>query len=208
MKKAALLSIFISSAFWMNSCTICSCKKVDCPQYDNPSLDQWMKNSSGKEFVFINSSSAKDTFTILPIDVSSGYQANKGCFEGGDGGCNEYFRLSTTERIPNGNPKFSLSYDAFTSWESKTEERVNIGVKDLEVVASAITDTGFIFRSIGIRAFFQPIVTLNGKTFSNVQLIQVDTNIKSAGVYRIYFEKNTGLAAYEEYPSHELWIRQ
>ena len=208
MKKAALLLISISSAFWFNSCGICSCKKVDCPPYNNPSLDQWIKNSLGKEFVFINSAAVKDTFTIWPIDVSSGYQANKGCIDGGDRGCDEHYTVSTTEIVPNGHPKFSLSYNSFTSWEGKTEERVNIGVKDLEVVASAITDTGFIFRSIGIQAFFKPTVSLNGKTFSNVQLIQVDTSAKTFGVYRIYFEKNAGLAAYEEYPSHELWIRQ
>ena len=127
---------------------------------------------------------------------------------GGDKGCTERFRMSTTEIIPSGNPKFSLRYNSFTTWDNKTEERVDIGVKDLEVVASAITDTGFIFRAVGIQTFFKPTVSLNGKTFSNVQLIQVDTSTKSSGVYRIYFEKNTGLAAYEEYPSHELWIRQ
>ncbi len=203
MKKAALLFIYTSSAFWFNSCSICSCKKVDCPPYDNPGLDQWTKNPSGNQFIFVNSTSARDTFTIWPIEVSSGYEANKGCIEGGDRGCDEYFRMST-----NGNPKFTLYYNSFTSWDSKKVEMVNIRLKDLEVMASGITDTGFIFHSIGIQAVFNPTVSLNGKTFSNVQLIQVDTSVKFTSVYRIYFEKNRGLLAYEEYPSHELWIRQ
>ncbi len=208
MRKSIFLLLLVSIPYWIGSCGICSCKKVSCPAYKDVYLDKWTENFSKQEVLFQNSTSTLDTFTIQQLETSAEYEAKQGCGYGGDNGCDARLSLTSLEYIPNGQAKFQLYYNSTTSWDNETAKQIQLRLKDFNALASDIKDTGFVFRTVGISTRFIGSLSLNGKSFVNVQLIEADTNTKTPGVYKLYFARSKGLIGYEEFPSHELWVRQ
>jgi len=207
MLKGVFLLFLIVTSFFIQSCSICSCKKYACPAFQNDKVNEWMMGFSNQRVLYSNNASGVDTFTLEPVQISGTYEAKKGCPEG-DRGCLSSFVILSSEYGPTGTPKFAVSFDSFTGWDNQPTLRILIHVKDLEVHPTDITSTGFIIPDPHVQTAFNPSVTLNGKAFTDVQLIQVDTSTKTSGVYKFYLARNNGLIAYEEYPSHNLWIRQ
>jgi hypothetical protein len=148
-----------------------------------------------------------DTFTLSHADSSIDKEANKGCAEGSNA-CASTLQTSSYELTPSGSLKFQLVYRSITGWDGVSNKQISIQVKNFSVMASNVYDTGFVCHANGIYTAYAPAITLRSKIYSNVQMIQVDTNAKVSGVYKIYLSKNSGLVAYEEYPTHELWIRE
>ena len=167
-------------------------------------MDQWINNFANNQFVFKVAAST-DTFTMAPIQTSLEHEATKGCV-GADKGCDATLYLTSLQQA---SPvKFAVDYRSSTGWDNSTTKGIRIQLKDLQVSAVDVSDTGFVFHANDVLSNYQPSMSIGGRTFNQVQLIQTDTSIKASGAYKMYFAKNMGLIAYEEYPSHQLWIRQ
>jgi hypothetical protein len=207
MHKFVLLFLLFLSSTLINSCTVCSCKKMPCPAFNDAYFDQWMGNFSDKKVTYRNSNLVSDTFTLSHADSSIDKEANKGCLEGSNE-CSSLFQTRSFELTPSGSIKFQLFYHSNTGWDGVSNKQITIQVRNFSVMASNVYDTGFVFHTNGIHTAYIPAITLRSKIYSNVQMIQADTNVKVPGVYKIYLSKNSGLVAYEEYPTHELWIRE
>ncbi|MEO7445709.1 MAG: hypothetical protein ABIT96_10070, partial [Ferruginibacter sp.] len=58
------------------------------------------------------------------------------------------------------------------------------------------------------RSQFYNSLTLNSRTFNQVQCLDYSTLQTTPGVYKFYISKNAGLVAYETYPELKLWVKQ
>lgn len=75
--------------------------------------------------------------------------------------------------------------------------------------AKNLTDTGVtVFPIKFSNTQYFDNITLNGTSYSNVQMITRDTiTDKGADIYKVFIAKKIGLLAYEEFPSLALWIK-
>jgi hypothetical protein len=206
MKRINLsLAFLFSLALLSNSsCTICSCKTVDCPAFNDPVLDQWITAMENDTLVFKNAFSATDTLVVGKIQRSAATQVTKGCMHSATG-CDAWLSLFDAQAA---GIKFSLTFESFTGWDNQTSTQFAISFKDLTIKGTGVTDTGFVTSAAGIQTLFRSAISLNGKNFANVQLISADSTGRTAGITKLYFARNIGVIAYETYPASELWVRQ
>ena len=206
-RKAIYLCFLLSYPIAFHSCTTCTCQKVTCGRYSDPKMDEWINGFYSVAAVFQNSTSAKDTFFMPSPQKSDVYEAQKGCV-GADPGCMSTLMLYSDNLTSTGRRKFLINYRFLTGWDNSTSKQIALSVHDLEIVADNISDTGFVFLNPKINTAFSSSITIAGRTFLNVQRLQADTSVKGPNIYKIYFAKNLGLVAYEEYPSKKVWVRQ
>jgi hypothetical protein len=180
---------------------------VDCPAFNEPKLDQWINPMENSTLLFKNSSSLlTDTLALGKIQRSTTTQVSKGCMHPATG-CHAnllFFDLQTASNVP----KFTLTFDSFTGWDNNTTKQFTIEYKGLFVIGMGVTDTGFVTSTAGIQTMFSSTISLNGKSFSNVQLISADSSVKATGITQLYFARNVGIVAFKTYPAQELWVKQ
>lgn len=207
MQRLYAIATLVVISMLYYSCSICSCKKVTCPSYEDTHLNQWLQSFSSGQFLFHSSGTSLDTFNIGPFQGSAEHEATKGCIDASKG-CDAQLFVTSAERTATNNPKFSVSYYSITPWDNNTTKNIDIRFRDFHIQATDIADTGFVFHSAEIFSTYQSSISIGGKNYSQVQVLQTDTSIKGPDVYKLYFVKGMGVLAYEEYSSHQLWIRQ
>lgn len=205
MKIALLcfLSLLLITGCNSNGNDQCSGKQVTCPAFDDNSVLQWIPYKENDELIFLTASGEQDTFYIKNVTKSGTYQETVNAS-----------RATCAANASWGNYNDSLNIqvsqqtDQYTSAVSKY---VNINIKGQAFSGYGFTDTGLNVRDvIDFKSSFHAALTLNSRTFNNVQILEKDTTAlpKTVLIYKIYFAKNTGLAAYENFPDRDLWIKK
>ena len=192
-----------------NRCTICSCKKVPCPAFDNLNFSQWFPYQNGEVVIFGNNA-AFDTLSFSNIQKSSSYDAQQGCFNGSTG-CNANCYIYSDQLSSSYNRKLQVSINTITPFQSNTSQKnIVFAFYQLNFQATDIVDTGFVLPAGLLSSKYFSTLHIAGSSFNSVQMIYKDTTAdnKFSGPYKIYFAKNTGIVAYENYPDLKLWIKQ
>ncbi len=216
---AFTLCSIIASMSLLQSChggkDECSGKQVTCPSFDNPLALQWLPYSVNQQLIYTSTNAKSDTFTMRSIDLSKSFSSTVSgnqpdCVAQGNWQTNPY-----SVAVADSNLYFRVqqSIDQYTSSQSLY---TYLQVKNFLAEGAGFADTGLIKDpSIGnygnVTTSFQLSLILAGKTFNNVQAIQIDTTngkISSGKVYKIYIAKNIGLVGYQNYPSNNLWVKQ
>jgi hypothetical protein len=183
------------------------CGKKTCFAFNNAYYDSWFPYKQKQSIVFA-SGSELDTLKITFVDrskqeeISMGYGTSK-CSPraSSSGGFNQ--RDSITA--------YSFSSDCYLE-ENATNPRGNLRLKGFAISWQSIADTGITlsaYSSDDCYSRFQESFTINGASYSNVQVITPNENGKSSsGISNVYIAKNMGIIGFEEYPSGLLWIKQ
>ena len=198
-----ILTICLSfTAILFNQCTVCSCKKVPCPAFNDTSFSQWFPYNTDDKVIF-QSTSVSDTISLY-VAKSEAYEATQGCF-GASGGCTPgNCQIYSNELSTSYNRKFQVSIFGGSL------KNISFDFYQFNCQATDITDTGLVLMDTSSHSNYYSSFNIRGKTFSNVQLITKDTagNNKIAGPYKIFLAKDAGIVAYETYPDLELRVKQ
>jgi hypothetical protein len=198
-----ILTICLSfTAILFDHCTVCSCKKIPCPAFNDTSFSRWFPYNTDDKVIF-QSTSLSDTISLY-VAKSEAYEATQGCF-GANGGC-------TGGNCQIYSNELSTSYNRklLVCIFSGSLKNISFDFYQFNCQATDITDTGLVLLDTYSYSIYYPSLNIGGKTFSNVQLIAKDTaaNNKIAGPYKIFLAKDVGIVAYEIYPDLELLVKQ
>ena len=206
-----LLFIIILSAGMpaLDSCSICSCKKVPCSAFEDLHFQNWFNYQPEHQLIFKNQS-AYDTITLQSIYKSEAYEASQGCYNG-DVGCSQNLSIESNEIATNAKRKLSLNYFSQTPFGSSVSSKsITLWLQGFNCSANDINDQGLVIPPGIYTGNFSPSLTINGVVYSNVQTITKDTTIDLSipYPYKVYLSKGQGLVAYEIFPTHEMWVKQ
>lgn len=208
------LSLLLFTAFAFHTCQICTCKTITCAAFTDAQFDQWVPYTTDQLLIYKNALGTADTIKIAAVQRSESYEGRTGGGYGCGRGCNADVMVSGTNMKGNNFQKLNIhasKTDPTGNGQGKLSNiYVSMGVTGFGT--PSLSDTGFV-KSESLQS---PITTkfnsswvIGTKTFSNVQLIQLDTLInKQAGVYKFYFARNAGLVGWENYPDKTLWIKE
>ena len=200
-----ILTICLSfTAILFDHCTVCSCKKIPCPAFNDTSFSRWFPYNTDDKVIF-QGTSVSDTISLY-VAKSEAYEATQGC-SGASGGCiGGNCQIYSNELSNSYNRKLQVSIYNYSS----SLKNISFDFYQFNCQATDITDTGLVLQDTSSYSNYYPSVNIGGKTFSNVQLITKDTagSNKIAGPYKIFLAKNAGIVAYEIYPDLKLWVKQ
>jgi hypothetical protein len=127
------------------------------------------------------------------------YEAKKGCYKGASGCASGKYVHSNI---------FRISYFSREDWDGVVlDSGYSIDVYDFSMQAGKLDNNGFGYTRWP--SAFLASIELNGKTYQNVQSVQrTDTANIKGGIYKIYLQRNSGLLAYEYYPSKTLLVKK
>jgi hypothetical protein len=184
---------------FLTNCTVCSCKKVPCPAFNDSNFSAWFPYSTGQQIIFNNNSSF-DTISFY-VDKSEAYEATQGCY-GASGGCTAQCSVYSNELSSSYNRKLQIVI------YGTSPKNISFNLYQFSCTASDILDTGLVAPSSSSKYYSS--LQIGNSVYNQVQLIQKDTsgNIIYQGPYKIYFAKNQGIVAYENYPDLRTWIKQ
>jgi len=208
MRTLLLTSILLLTIYTFNSCSICSCKKVSCPAFDDVNFLNWFSYQQSQ--VIFKYQSAYDTINLLPFEKSEAYEASQGCYNGSDG-CGQRLSIVSHEVTANFRQEFSVTYFSHTAFGSSASTKsITLFLQGFNCAASDINDQGLVLVPGLYNSNHTPTLSLNGTTFNNVQTITRDTTIDISAPlpFKVYLSKGIGLIAYEMFPTHQLWVRQ
>jgi hypothetical protein len=213
MRFILAICVFIVAIF-SERCTICSCKQVPCPAFNDSDFAKWFPYAGGEILIFQNAS-AFDTINIGGVQKSSSYDANQGC-SSGNNGCTASCTISTDDLSPAFVRKLQVTISTVTPFGSNQPTRqINLAFYELSCMANGLADTGLVeIHSIDSISHFTSnyysSMNIGGHAFNSVQLIEMDTSSTSkySGPYKIFLAKNAGIVAYETYPDVKLWTKQ
>ena len=208
MRTALLTCILLLTIYFFNSCSICSCKKVACPAFEDVNYLSWFPYQQGQQIIF-KYQSGYDTITLSGLNKSEAYEASQGCYNGAVG-CNQNFSITSNEVTTNFRLKFSISYNSQTPFGSSAAAKsISLFVQGFDCSASDSNDQGLVLQPGLYKSDYSPSLSINGSTFNNVQTITRDTtDISPPQPFKVYLSKGAGLIAYEIFPTHQLWVKQ
>lgn len=204
-----LSGLLLFTIYFFKGCTICSCKKVPCPAFEDATFLNWFSYQQGQKIIF-KSQSAYDTINLLPFQKSEAYEASQGCYNGDDG-CNQNLSIVSNENTANFRQKLSIDYFSMTPFGgSTTTKSIRFYLNGFSCSASDINDQGLMLQPGRCSSVYSPSLSINGVPYSNVQTITRDTttDISAQQPYKVYLSKGTGVIAYEIYPTQALWVKQ
>ncbi len=206
-----MLIVLLPVASLLTGCgDTCSCKKISCPAFEDPVFTKWFPYTDGQQVIFRTSSGKKDTITINTASYSESHDAKQGCTHA-DPGCSASADIISAEAATPATIKYRVRYSSLTPFtSSETTKSIRINLYTFDLIASGIDDKGLVLQPSSIAQTQNvPALTLNGSTFSNLQIVSTDTTgVKQAGPYKVYFSGGAGLIAFETYPGGELWVKQ
>ncbi len=192
-KYPSLFFIFLAMLFVGIEGSFTFCSKSVCPGFTDAYYDQWFPYTTGQQIVFATLSGKADTVKIGSAEKSQPFSSYNACGSSyasvrSDSGSTFFY----VNAYNNGNTQTTIMLDSF------------------ETAGIAISDTGIVTNaeSVSIPPKFLSSVTLNGKTFSDVQLLSKDTIYSSTNIYKVWMARNKGLVAYQKRIANELFIRQ
>ena len=198
-----LLAILLAGLQGFNS----FCSKVSCNGFSDSKFDLWFPYQQGQTIHFL--SEQNDTSSLF---ISYTNKTKASTISGGFGShCSIPTAIIQSSRVGSLSNSLYLNYVAFSS--SDSTKNINLNFDGFMLLGGAITDTGIAIRSgnTNVQSSYNSFMNIQGTIYYNVQLIQLDTTEtyqKNVGVYKIWLAKNTGILAYQEYPSLLMWVKQ
>ena len=208
MRTVLLNCMLLFIIYFFHSCSICSCKKVSCPAFEDIKYQNWFPYQQGQQIIF-KYQLAYDTITLSGFNKSEAYEANQGCYNGAEG-CNQNFSIGSNEIAANFRQKFSINYFSQTAFgSSAVVKSISLFLQGFDCSASDINDQGFVLKPGLYQSDYSPSLSINGTSFNSVQTITRDTtDIAPPQPFKVYLSKGAGLIAYEIFPTHQLWVKQ
>lgn len=209
MRTMLFSLILLFTIYFFKGCTICSCKKVPCPAFEDINFQNWFSYQQGQQIIFKHQS-AYDTIHLMTFQKSEAYEASQGCYNGDDG-CNQSLSISSNELTTNFRQKFAVDYISLTGFGSSSSAKsIRFFLNGFNCSASDINEQGLVLQPGQYSSTYSPSLTLNGTTYNNVQTITRDTtaDISSQQPYKVYLSKGNGVVAYEIFPTRDQWIKQ
>jgi hypothetical protein len=189
---AGIVALFILIEGLYSFCSKGS--KIDCPAFDDVTFDNWFPYQPNQIINFSSSLNNKDALTIASVQKSGKYI--------GYGSCNKSAQVVSKEQW-NGALKLYVDFFDFGSTDG-----LNLSFYDF-TTGGNLQENSYEPNLGSQKSDFLSNIIINGRSFSNVIQIQVDTNvIKQEGVYKIWLSKQKGLVGYERYPSLEQFVKQ
>lgn len=174
-----------------------SCSKTTCPAFADAAFDSWFPYQPDQMILFTSATSERDT-----IGISSTYRSVEHKQYGGSESCNAWASVSSF--VTPTTPQFYINYNTYPDGNALSIQLNEFSVSSATLSEQQITVTDNSASSVSLTS-----VVIAGKTVGPVIQLQRDTtNIKSAGVYRIWLSKGVGLVGYEHYPSLEQWAKE
>lgn len=205
MKSIAFVAGMMFLAFMINSCNVCSCKKVACPAFEDSNFQNWFADyQSSQQFIFKHQSFF-DTIKMGTPGKNEAYEAEQGCFGRGGQGCMMNFSVESTQITSAPNRKLAITYTG-----GPPTSAISLWVMGFNCSALGINDQGLVVNSLRYTGSYAASLTLNGTLFNNVQVITRDTTVDqfTEQPYKVYISKGAGIVAYEIYPGRQLWVKQ
>lgn len=192
----------------------CSGKQVSCPAFNDPLALQWIPYKANEQLIF-KSENVSDTFLLEKIDISGSYE---GSISGSNPNCRSTADFYSFERLGGDftdGLQINIENDV-DQYTSARPSRVVIELKNADFYGFGFSDTGIVMhRNANVLGqditSFHPTLQIGNSFFQNVQVLEKDTsylNDKIPSVYKIWLCKNKGIIAYEEFPEHNLWMKQ
>jgi hypothetical protein len=182
--------------------TSCKRKKL-CPAFSYARYDAWFPYTEGQKLMFMNARQEKDSIVIFQNSRSAATET-------------EYGWLSSTPRcraeseIKGGQGYTYLEIECDLK---EGDKFIRASLNGFTVIGASFDDSGLVLDSptikAGYKSTYHSSLSLNGKTYPAVQLFEKDTAlIPTESPWRVYVSKESGIIAYERYPSHDLWVKQ
>jgi hypothetical protein len=206
------LCCFTFIQFINTGCNVCSSKKITCQGYDDSLALQWFPYQLNQQVTFKGGSNKLEVLTINGVDKSEPAEITIGGY-GNNRVCNASYRVTSLEMDTPSIPRLqifsNITYDNSGNLQNKNTQLIFLNET---FAATDIVDTGFVrlntTPSYIFTQFFNTL-TLNSKSFINVQILQIDTNIiKPSAIRSVYISKNNGIIGYIRYPSNDLWVKE
>ena len=204
--KAISFFLVLVLILWLaqTSCNMCS-KKIDCPGFNDTALTAWFPYTDNQQLTFKNNLNEQQTFTLKNTFTTQPGQRTSGGFSPPPH-CSAEKRFESTEKDTSNYSKFILQLEVYE--EAKF---ASLSINRSTISFSNLQDTGFAQVFVRGNTILEKFanLSLDTRSFSNVIAATGDTSTgKYAGIYKIYFSKNTGIIAYSEYPSLKTWVKQ
>lgn len=193
---AATLVFFILVEGLYSFCTYPRARPIDCPGFNDPNYDAWFQYQEGQTIRFLSSQGRKDSVTLVRAFKSPAYT--------GTGSCDASAQVRSAE-IFDFNAKLDLSYHYGNYGNMLYLTVLGFNANTYLQADNLVPVPGSIASGT-----FQNSATINGKTFSNVVLLQRDTTTayKPTGAYKIWLAKGMGVVGYEMYSNREIWVKE
>jgi len=174
-----------------------ACTNHECLGFEDSSFDLWFPYKSLDSIYFANTSNKMDTIIIGSIYKTEPYQTYKEC-------------ESTISISSLSSPTRSKLYIHYS--KQKGYNSLSVQLQSTTFNFSAVADNGLTANKSmnGIIYYTQskPSLTLNGKTFADVQTFEIDsTFLGLRDIRKIWLAKNQGIVAFEK-RTNELWVKQ
>ncbi len=211
------LIILFFSQFINTGCNVCSSKKITCKGYDDSLVLQWFPYKTNEQITFKDLNDTIEILTISQVNKSEPVEITIGGY-GNNRVCNASYRVTSGETdtiaIPDINvPRLQIfsdiTYDNSNNFQNKNTQLIFLNER---FDATDIVDTGFL-RSVKTPSYissqFFNTLTINNRAFTNVQILQIDTNIiKPSTIRSVYISRNNGIIGYIRYPSNNILVKQ
>lgn len=207
-----IATITISLFIFSTGCNVCSSKKIHCPGFNDLMVLQWFPYQQGEKITFTSANNKATLLTISEVSKSEPTDITVGGF-GSNATCDPSFIVRSQETDTAYNQRLQIYSDIFYNSSGNEEGRsTQLNFYGERFDAAKVVDTGFVLSSNTpsyISTQFFNSLTLDNITFTNVQILKIDTNlIKPVNIRAVYISKNNGIVGYITYPSNELWVKQ
>ncbi len=209
MRTLFLTGILLLTIYFFNSCSICSCKKISCPAFEDVNFQTWFAAYQSSQQSIFKYQSSYDTITLGNPHKSKAYEGKQGCY-GVDNGCSKEFSVGSNE-VANFRYKLSIIYSSSSFLgSSESLKNISLWLLGFNFTASDVNEQGLVLMPGTYTGSYAASLTINGVAYNHVQTITRDTTISlsTPAPYKVYLSKGPGVIAYEMFPSHELWIKQ
>lgn len=207
-----LLGFLLFIQFANTGCNVCSSKKIACNGYDDSLVLKWFPFQLNQQVTFKGGGNKLEVLTINNVYKSEPTEITIGGY-GNNRVCSANYHVTSLEMDTSNLPRLqifsNIDHDNSGNLQNKSTQLIFLNET---FSATDIADTGFVNQATTpayISSQFFSTLTLNNTSFTNVQALQIDTNIiKPSGIRSVYISKNNGIVAYIRFPSNDLWVKQ
>ncbi len=200
MEKYKYYSVLILGLFFFAGCD----RNVTCPGFPdeflspiNYSINDKLtyRDSAGSQIVF----TVNEKFVQPKTEVHHDYYKNIVC----DAAAN--FN-STSDSFRNGNNRFGISLSIADARHDSSEIIAEYNILGLN---NKITVSPSIIIQYGSADSLVHNLTLGGKNYNNVIVTEYDTTLYPGKIiWKMYYEKNSGIIGFEDKQTHSLYYRE
>lgn len=193
----ALLFLFIEGLY-----SFCSKPKSypthNCPAFTDANFDAWFPYGPGTKLFFASTLNKKDTINIIFVGKSIDEPFAPA------GACTSYIHINSEPDTTPTHNKLRLGLEK----KEGSPSDLLIAFYDFQLTNARLLDNT-ISPTDTYKSKDLSTVSINGKTFANLTELMRDTTTgKTAGVYKIWVAKGSGIIGYERYPTLEQFAKQ